>query len=384
MQKRGQAAMEFLMTYGWAIMVVLLAIAALAYFLDSEELCPPNFKFFTKGFYIVDQKVIGSDVNFDPAKNLYYLIIKNTHHERVTISEIAIKKGEIICDLIDVPIELSQGETTNLVIGKIEEECQGVSKECYNFDLNIDYRDARSGIVHTVEGTISGTFEPNPNQLWILGGPWTTLNIEGNTFGIEDRTGESINYCVPESPPDSSTFTDEIPQGIVFWDLPLGCDTGGIGQIGFDSASCDGRTQLAKGWLHNTLYLDDIFSEYNIFIGGNAGYYDTVAGEDKTNGICLNDNLYFYVNGELKYWGGTTGNMVGGDDTYEGGDEVMKECSGCYDVDDSAWCIPAFELSASGFIYGESNDIDIMVEDFCWGGAQPHAGGMSELTLFLI
>jgi hypothetical protein len=30
--KKSQAAMEFLMTYGWAILVVLAAIAALAYF----------------------------------------------------------------------------------------------------------------------------------------------------------------------------------------------------------------------------------------------------------------------------------------------------------------------------------------------------------------
>ena len=30
--KKAQAAMEFLMTYGWAILVVLVAIAALAYF----------------------------------------------------------------------------------------------------------------------------------------------------------------------------------------------------------------------------------------------------------------------------------------------------------------------------------------------------------------
>jgi len=30
--KKGQAAMEFLMTYGWAILVVLVAIGALAYF----------------------------------------------------------------------------------------------------------------------------------------------------------------------------------------------------------------------------------------------------------------------------------------------------------------------------------------------------------------
>jgi uncharacterized protein (UPF0333 family) len=30
--RKGQAAMEFLMTYGWAILVVLAAIGALAYF----------------------------------------------------------------------------------------------------------------------------------------------------------------------------------------------------------------------------------------------------------------------------------------------------------------------------------------------------------------
>ena len=32
MQKRGQAAMEFLMTYGWAILAAIIAIAVLAYF----------------------------------------------------------------------------------------------------------------------------------------------------------------------------------------------------------------------------------------------------------------------------------------------------------------------------------------------------------------
>src|SRR3989344_4607890 len=40
--KKGQAAMEFLMTYGWAILVVLVAIGALAYFgvLSPDNLLP--------------------------------------------------------------------------------------------------------------------------------------------------------------------------------------------------------------------------------------------------------------------------------------------------------------------------------------------------------
>ncbi len=47
MRKRAQAAMEFLMTYGWAILVVLLAIGALAYFgvLSPQKLLPERTTF---------------------------------------------------------------------------------------------------------------------------------------------------------------------------------------------------------------------------------------------------------------------------------------------------------------------------------------------------
>jgi len=45
--KKGQAAMEFLMTYGWAILVVLAAIGALAYFgvLSPNKLLPERTQF---------------------------------------------------------------------------------------------------------------------------------------------------------------------------------------------------------------------------------------------------------------------------------------------------------------------------------------------------
>ena len=38
--RKGQAAMEFLMTYGWAILVVLIAIGLLAYFIKPQSLLP--------------------------------------------------------------------------------------------------------------------------------------------------------------------------------------------------------------------------------------------------------------------------------------------------------------------------------------------------------
>jgi hypothetical protein len=74
--KKAQAAMEFLMTYGWAILVVLAAIGALAYFgvLSPSKLLPskctlsPGFDFgdckaSTSGFQMTLFNGLGDDAN---------------------------------------------------------------------------------------------------------------------------------------------------------------------------------------------------------------------------------------------------------------------------------------------------------------------------------
>jgi len=57
-ERKSQAAMEFLMTYGWAIMVVLLALGALAYFgvLNPQNILPEKCTFPT-GFHCQDYLV---------------------------------------------------------------------------------------------------------------------------------------------------------------------------------------------------------------------------------------------------------------------------------------------------------------------------------------
>ena len=42
MHKKSQAAMEFLMTYGWALLIVIIVIAALVFFglLNPDNLLP--------------------------------------------------------------------------------------------------------------------------------------------------------------------------------------------------------------------------------------------------------------------------------------------------------------------------------------------------------
>ena len=75
MENRGQAAMEFLMTYGWAILVVLAAIAALAYFgvLSPDRFLPDkcqlpsgiaclDSRLTTSGATLVIQNALGFDM----------------------------------------------------------------------------------------------------------------------------------------------------------------------------------------------------------------------------------------------------------------------------------------------------------------------------------
>ena len=82
--KKGQAAMEFLMTYGWAILVVLAAIGALAYF---GVLSPGNL-FFEKTIFKVPFMNTESAVITLSGTNLVIQIpMTNSMGSSVTIDE---------------------------------------------------------------------------------------------------------------------------------------------------------------------------------------------------------------------------------------------------------------------------------------------------------
>ncbi len=61
MPKKAQAAMEFIMTYGWAILVVMVAIGALAYFgVLSPDRFLPERCVFPPGTDCIDKAAISS------------------------------------------------------------------------------------------------------------------------------------------------------------------------------------------------------------------------------------------------------------------------------------------------------------------------------------
>jgi hypothetical protein len=70
MKNKAQAAMEFLMTYGWAILVVLVVIGALAYFgilkpeISLPERCELQQGFYCKDFRIADVTGGNDNISF--------------------------------------------------------------------------------------------------------------------------------------------------------------------------------------------------------------------------------------------------------------------------------------------------------------------------------
>ena len=97
MQKKGQAAMEFLMTYGWAILAAVIAIGVLAY-----------FGVFSPGKYVTGNAVVNppfyiSAANAKESNGAYggiQLALKNNGGEDYTIKSVIISNcGSYVGDV---------------------------------------------------------------------------------------------------------------------------------------------------------------------------------------------------------------------------------------------------------------------------------------------
>lgn len=80
-EKKGQAAMEFLMTYGWAILAAIIAIGVLAYFYFSPGDMGANAAVLNAPFYAQAWQVSTSQVQIG---------IKNNGQDTVTITSVEI------------------------------------------------------------------------------------------------------------------------------------------------------------------------------------------------------------------------------------------------------------------------------------------------------
>jgi len=161
--KRGQAAMEFLMTYGWAILVVLVAIGALAYFgvLNPGRFLPSSCTI-TPGISCEDfvvQEVSASN-------NIIQLTLRNGMGDDLTNVSINITEpdgGTFLCDLLCTSGCSGTGNAT-MPDGELTawtaSDCTDVGSAASKFkgDIVITYTGV-GGLAHTKTGAITTQVE---------------------------------------------------------------------------------------------------------------------------------------------------------------------------------------------------------------------------------
>src|SRR3989338_2819467 len=162
-QKKSQAAMEFLMTYGWAILVVLAAIAALAYFgvLSPEKFLPEKCVL-SPGIACVSHRITETEAT---------LILTNGMGRTLVIDSLSVGKCE--GGFYVTPGDSASGidpifsgpDTSSMLSGNqseftLTETCNnGNSKEAFKGDITLKYTEKDTGLKKTVYGNIASKIE---------------------------------------------------------------------------------------------------------------------------------------------------------------------------------------------------------------------------------
>lgn len=148
MNKKGQAAMEFLMTYGWAILAAVIAIGVLAY-----------FGVFSPGKYISNSCVINNPLGCDEYSlrvNAVDLVIRNGGGEALNITGINVTGCVLFTPTAAQSIIADGGKsgtlTINCAAGGTMTSGAKVKK-----DIIITYRKAEGGTIdQSTTGTVTG------------------------------------------------------------------------------------------------------------------------------------------------------------------------------------------------------------------------------------
>lgn len=143
--RSAQAALEFIMTYGWAILVVLVAIGALAYFgvLSPDKFLPSKCTL-SAGLACIDHKATANSLK---------IIVKNSLGYDITVTDI---KAQGCTAQTGLSISVTNGgnlDTTALT-------CVNSGSK-YNGNVNVTYTTPSDygGLAHTNQGQVTTRIE---------------------------------------------------------------------------------------------------------------------------------------------------------------------------------------------------------------------------------
>ncbi len=144
MRKKGQAAMEFLMTYGWAILAAIIVVGVLWYLIGN----PANLagdKFQVSAPLVANAMALSTTI-----PNLV-MEIRNGAGNSITISDVLFDAGAGCTDLTAQSIVIPQGQ-----LSLINVTCTLGSGDRLNSDVTFKYTELGSSVTQQSTGSISG------------------------------------------------------------------------------------------------------------------------------------------------------------------------------------------------------------------------------------
>ncbi|MBN1792060.1 hypothetical protein JW826_00010 [Candidatus Woesearchaeota archaeon] len=155
--KKGQAALEFLMTYGWAILVVLAAIGVLAYFgvMSPGKLVPDKCTL-GPGFDIKDCKVTQGGV----IVSLYNGLGSDVTSVNISLNATA---GSSVsnCQNISTLSFLANGQTSSILTlcsAQFTAAPPSIG-ERFDADISVTYLKSGESLTHTISGKVQRKVE---------------------------------------------------------------------------------------------------------------------------------------------------------------------------------------------------------------------------------
>ena len=144
MERRGQAAMEFLMTYGWAILAAIIVIGVLAY-----------FGVFSPSKLVPEVCTINSPLGLSPgdcqvsAAGGITLALRNGAGEQITVSSIAVTN----CGTATPNQAVNYGAKPQLTVACTPLLLSGAK---FSGDITVTYKRAGGEFDQTSTGRVSG------------------------------------------------------------------------------------------------------------------------------------------------------------------------------------------------------------------------------------
>ena len=153
MTKKSQAALEFIMTYGWAILVVLVAIGALAYFgvLSPDKFLPAKCTL-SAGLACTDHKATASNLD---------IVFRNSLGYDITVTDVKAQQCTAQTGLSDTVSNGGTKQYTFCCGASCVPASTGNAGSKYNGNVNVTYTtpDDYGALSHTNQGQVTSRIE---------------------------------------------------------------------------------------------------------------------------------------------------------------------------------------------------------------------------------